>query len=352
MSSNEDVTVTEKGVTLSLSMESYIKLTNLGLCSVALNKFIPSPTFVTFNVEEPDIVVEGCTNYPDIKVILHYDGFRVEKNPRGLTKIANEIKNAGIQRQVGSSPEFLTRGDTIYLAPWCIGDVFDTKRYLEMSDYTFWSSIYCKLPILDIVETNVSFRQGIKYSLSETFDDETSVLRKYMLQDDDVQMMKEYGELEYKFQDGRTHIWMNDKVVIKLSFHMVLGMHEIDVLNMGLQCLPQLLKWWKSEISGVFIVMTNCGNTLSHEYVFPSLYPESVMSQKEEIRNILAQHGLVHLDDHSHNYVVKDGKLTMIDCEVIVDIGDKEAYENNKIDHNYVFPLLYYKTIFRSWFPQ
>lgn len=59
--------------------------------------------------------------------------------------------------------------------------------------------------------------------------------------------MDRYPDLKYKFQDGCTHIWMNEDVVVKLSFSPILAQHEVDVLSMNLTGLPTMLDHWTNE---------------------------------------------------------------------------------------------------------
>jgi hypothetical protein len=191
------------------------------------------------------------------------------------------------------------------------------------------------------------YPSSLKYTMGDTMGDTTSVLRIYGLRPASTERLLKYSDLVYKHQDGRTHIWMNADVVVKLSFHPILAQHEIDVLKLDLPGLPRLLESWVDG-DEYFMVMNNCGATLSDQYVFEALIPPDIKAQQRQITDELRQRGFRHLDDHLNNYVIKEGRVTLIDAEVIVNIGDFNAFGVKSLNHIFFFPTTYYQTISQS----
>jgi hypothetical protein len=206
---------------------------------------------------------------------------------------------------------------------------------LELEGYK--EVIYQELP-------HGEFCTGPKYSMSELMGETTALVRHYPLSEMSQQRMRSYPGVSYKFQDGRTHIWMSPELVIKLSFEGIMARHERDILAMNISGLPQLIDSWVSGKEH-FMVMTNCGTTLSEEFVFEAALPPEVQIQRNQIKEELRKHDLVHLDDHMANYVIRDGHLTMIDAEVIVCKSDYNALANKVTDHTFMFPPEYYRKI-------
>lgn len=94
----------------------------------------------------------------------------------------------------------------------------------------------------------------------------------------------------------------------------------------------------------------NGGETISQMFVFEQLVPDEIGKQRIVINEELTKHGLTPLDPHMNNLVVRDGVLTMIDCEVIVNLRDMVAFQEGVSDHTYTFPIEYYKLILQELF--
>lgn len=224
--------------------------------------------------------------------------------------------------------------------PWYFDDPYDG---------TFWSAIYMNRRIMDVDEISYPISAGPKMNFISLIE-KTRVLKRYNLSTFSINRMQKYHNLTYKIQDGRTHIWMNDDIVVKLSFDAILAEHEIQVMKMGISGIPKLIDHWVNN-DEYFIVMENCGRTLGQTYVFDVLIPENIRKQMENINKTLKSSGLKHSDPHLNNWVISqsvlnNNKVTMIDMEVVVNLKDAEAYKTDKKDHKYVFPIEYYKTIY------
>jgi hypothetical protein len=330
-----NLTTTATGFIWKIQLPAYILLRQAVLI---LDRLIPKPTQIQFVQSKPVIQI-GETDYPDVTVHLTYDGFRLvsqddlrhpeSEHRSALIALAADIKNRRMVSACLGVSGFLVGAQKIYIPPWDLTNFSRSNLDFDTACMGFWSSMSIEgRPILEIYESNDKFPAAEKYSIGDMFGDETGVLKLYPISAPSVARMDRFGQLSYHFQDGRTHIWMNDDVVIKLTFFEILSEHEIEILKLGIPGLPKLIDHWTGINDETFIVMENCGNTLSQEFVFEALIPDEIRAQREQIKQTLQDHGLKHLDDHLQNYVVKNGRLTMIDAEVIVDIADLEAFEN------------------------
>ncbi len=244
---------------------------------------------------------------------------------------------------------FLEKDGKAYLNPFELGDYEYGNIMYDISndafDGTYWSAQHKhNEQIIDIHEVYAAiFNPYPKYSFKNHFR-QTSVLKKYKISDYSINKLKQYPNLIYKFQDGHTHIWMNNDVVVKLSYMRILAEHETSILKLNIDVLPELVDSWNNNRE-YFIVMKNCGQPPNNIYGFSCLTPQFIIDQKNMITNKLEKLGFKHLDAHACNYVLLDNKLTIIDCEVIVDIHEYNTYSSDPGYKPLKYPLEYYKQI-------
>jgi len=342
-SDDENVELTPAGITYTLTAHNYAELKRTQLI---FSEVHPKPTRVT--VRQADSFLQIGDRYPDFEMVLEYEGFVMTPTPPGLDKLIQAVRSHHLESVCLAIKEFVTDGTNAYIPPWQSAAWSRSDTYFQdQGCESFWSSIELESKkLLDAGEfENDEFPSAEKYTMGAIMGETTKMLRHYPLTTKSISRLSQYPSLEYKFQDGRTHIWTNLEVVVKLSFDKILAEHEVRVLRLGLPCLPKLIDAWVSE-DEVFIVMEHGGTTLNQKYIFDVAIPQDVRQQQLEIKEVLKTHGLEHLDDHMNNYVInEEGKLTMIDAEVIVDSADQAAYTGKDSSHTYRFAKSYYAKI-------
>lgn len=334
---------TDVAVNATMTLHQYMDLVNM---AITYSKYWPVPTRIEFVQSPPDVMFCDNFSFPDVKVIFVYEGLTLtfESGP-GLQDLANRLIRDKKQEcaRLSKDGPFLTDGTTYYLCPWLTFLIYLDMTVTEPNYFGyFWSSLDLgdDYSIHDIFErSRYKYPAAEKYSMGNFIGEETSVLRLYCMSELSRTRLSNYSNLKQVFQDGCTHIWMNEDVVIKLSFHSFLAQHEVEILSLNLPGLPPLLDHWKSG-DETFMVMQHCGTTLSQIYVFTALIPDEIIKQKEMISTKLKELGYIHLDDHMLNYVVKNGQLTMIDAEVIVNIAEYNDFIDTKKSKNKYYTKL------------
>ncbi len=339
----DNIIINDHSIQWSIPLQCYQDLT----CSVlTMYGILPIPTSIKFE-QQPHIVFP----YPDVTAVLTYDHCTLITDHPNTSELVENIKKRNAQSVCLGVTHYLLYNDKLHVPPWQISSLMPCIPQITAKNM-FWSSLKCNnKPIIDVLETNHSFSASEKYSIGDALSDTTKVLMIYKLSEKSQAKLNRYSDLTYKFQDGRTHIWMNNDVVIKLNFNIRLAEHEHAILSLGLPVLPKLLDSWIDVASGeIFIVMENCGKTLQDEYVFDKLIPSHIRQQQQDIDDVLKSHGLKHLDPHRSNYVIKNDILKIIDAEVIVNVNEFEAHIAKGNDIIYIYPKEYYDTICRSEF--
>lgn len=263
-------------------------------------------------------------------ITVRYSGYKITTDQKKIQQLADNIKvHSGAEDIIplltGIKTFLSDEKGQVYFAPWEMDPYYLPDTELENLDYdgTYWSALKFRRPILDCLSVNQELEYTLKSHPYSDMDTTHTVL-KYELTAWSQSKLCKYPNLKYKFQDGRTQIWTNDAVVVKLSFEKTLYNNECHILALNITDLPPLLEAWTSENEN-FLVMANRGTTLNNCYIFDCLIPDCVRVEQEMIKNNLLKYGLKHYDDHSCNYVIQDNKLTMIDAEVIMYIAD---YDN------------------------
>jgi hypothetical protein len=347
MLDSDNIFDTAEGLKVTLTLDEFNQLRTR---EPYMKDLWPAPTRITLSQEPPAPYTLNDV-FPTIIITLEYDRMHLVKDAAGLAALATKIKDQNITEMCLGMDTFIADDVNVYLVPWLtLPKQSYARSYQEPVVRTIWSSLDLDArPILGLMTQDEMFTYpaSLKYTMSDTMGETTSVLRIYHLRPASTEHLLKYPNLIYKHQDGRTHIWMNAEVVVKLSFHPILAQHEIAVLKLNLPGLPRLLESW---IDGdeYFMVMDNCGTTLSDQYVFEALIPPEIKTQQLRITDGLRDRGFHHLDDHLNNYVIKDGKITLIDAEVIVNIDDFNAFGSKNLNHNFFFPSTYYRTISQS----
>jgi hypothetical protein len=351
----------ESKATIEITLEQFIKFQKLYTYN-DIYKFLPIPASIQFvsRLDNHDIIIvsDHHNNKPKVSYMVQIS-FEYNKcnDIQLIQELFDNIKDIIEVRLYQHMSIFLEKDGHAYLNPFQLTN-FGIDNMLEdisneVFDGTYWSAHHKHdKHIIDIYEDvsghdEISFAPYPKYNLMNLFGT-TSVLKKYKLSDFSINKLKQYDNLIYKFQDGHTHIWMNNEVVVKLSFMRILAEHEASILKLNIEVLPTLIDTWSYD-DEFFIIMKNCGQPPTNLYGFSCLIPPSIDEQKQQIKNKLDEYGLTHLDDHACNYVLLDNKLTIIDCELIV---DSQEFDKYKSDPNFIptkYPKEYYKRIYSTY---
>lgn len=273
----------------------------------------------------PDKYEPNClTGTYDFKVTYTLNPITIVENKEKCIEFLEKCKSKSVVLKHEITCLYLYHEEIVAM-PWQV------LNYTAMPDTFFendnaehyWSSIHSS-NINKIFPFAMRRRDKTNTGFSNMFQS-TQIACYIKLSDYSLNKMQQYGELNRISLPGDNQVWVNEKI-IKLMTSKTLWLHEINIYNLKLSCLPTMIEYWHYE-NEYFIVFEKAGSSFQQLYYLDCLIPEEIKLKQKSIITQLDEAGIHFIDAHMGNFTLDNDQVYAIDAESMIFKEDEKLAE-------------------------